>query len=141
MEVSSDLFVKAVSQLPQENSLVPPGWARKIRPIVYRFYCTSRSKASSKLSVFSSSRFPFAADFFILVLSSHDQHTGHDWPRKEEHNFRFRDFRFLLRNTVVKGLVIPIQINTTATAAKNLAMNIITKSNIIKKAENPNALC
>lgn len=129
MEVSSDLLVKAVSQLPQENSLVPPGWARKIRPIVYRFYCTSRSKASSKWSIFSSSRFPFAADFFILVLSSHDQHTGHDWPRKEDYNFRFSEFRFLLRT------------NTTSTAAENLAMNIITKSNIIKKAENPNALC
>ena len=42
---------------------------------------------------------------------------------------------------LIKGLVIPIQTNTTATAAKNLAMNIITKSNIIKKAENQNALC
>lgn len=36
------------------------------------------------------------------------------------------------------GLVIPKQTNTTA---KNRAMNIITKKNIIKKAENPNVLC
>ena len=34
VDVSCDRFVNAVSQLAQENSFDPPGWARKIRPML-----------------------------------------------------------------------------------------------------------
>lgn len=34
VEMSSDLLVRMVSQLAQENRRVPPMWSKKMRPIV-----------------------------------------------------------------------------------------------------------
>lgn len=34
VEISSDLLVRMVSQLAQENRRVPPMWSKKMRPIV-----------------------------------------------------------------------------------------------------------